>query len=531
MKLFLFVFTLIFGLFSQAQSFPYELKIDSISIPQLGGLQSFSVGQANGKWLVVGGRLDGLHRRQPWAAFDSAGHNTQLVVIDPILKKRWAAPLTALSTSLQEQLSSTNMEFIQKGEYLYLMGGYGISKTAGDHITFPCLTAIHLPSVIDAVINKTDFSAHILQVKDELFAVTGGQLLIVNDAFYLTGGHRFDGKYNPMGNGTFTQTYLSRIRKFHFSIANNTLGYQHIGDVINEDYLHRRDFNVIPQILPNGKDGLISFSGVFQKVVNLPYLNAVVIDKDSFTVVPDFAQYYNHYHCATLSLYDKYEQTMHNLFFGGIAQYYDSSTYLVQDNDVPFVKTVARVAYDKNGKLAEYKMPVNMPAYLGAASEFIINPTLSMLPNEVIPLDKLIGDTVLLGYIYGGIQSPAANIFWINTGVESKASEMIYPVFLIKTDNDQGVLNDQSINGVQLQLYPDPIEDQLSLNFNLKNAGDVLVEVSNMDGTLALEKTLKKLAIGQHSKTIKFRKLNRGDVYFVYLTIGDVKVAQKMIVN
>jgi hypothetical protein len=222
---------------------------------------------------------------------------------------------------------------------------------------------------------------------------------------------------------------------------------------------------------------------------------------------------------------------MHNLFFGGIAQYYDSSTYLVQDNDVPFVKTVARVAYDKNGKLAEYKMPVNMPAYLGAASEFIINPTLSILPNEVIPLDKLIGDTVLLGYIYGGIQSPAANIFWINTGVESKACEMIYPVFLIKTDNDQGVLNDQSINGVQLQLYPDPIEDQLSLNFNLKNAGDVLVEVSNMDGTLALEKTLKKLAIGQHSKTIKFRKLNRGDVYFVYLTIGDVKVAQKMIVN
>jgi hypothetical protein len=69
------------------------------------------------------------------------------------------------------------------------------------------------------------------------------------------------------------------------------------------------------------------------------------------------------------------------------------------------------------------------------------------------------------------------------------------------------------------------------MNFNLKNAGDLLVEVTNMDGTLHLEKTLKKLAIGQHSKTIKFRKLNRGDVYFVRLTIGDVKVLQKMIVN
>lgn len=529
MKLFLFALTLIVSLFSNAQSFPYTIKIDSISIPQLGGLQSFAVGQANGKWLVVGGRLDGLHRRQPWATFDSAGHNTQLLVIDPILKKRWVAPLTALSTSLQEQLSSTNMEFIQKGAYLYLMGGYGISKTADDHITYPNLTAIHLPSVIDAIINKSDFSSHILQVKDELFAITGGQLLIVNDAFYLTGGHRFDGQYNPMGNGTFTQTYLSGVRKFTFSVNDNKIEYKHLGDVISDEHLHRRDFNVLPQILPNGKDGLIAFSGVFQKEVNLPYLNAVVIDKDSFTVVPDFAQYYNHYHCATVSLYGN--ETMHNLFFGGIAQYYDSSTYLVQDNDVPFVKTVARVAYDKDGKFAEFKMPVNMPAYLGAASEFIINPSLSILPNEVIPMDKFIGDTVLLGYIYGGIQSPAANIFWINTGVESKASEMIYPVYLIKTNNDQGVLNDQSINGVQLQLYPDPIEDRLSLNFNLKNAGDVLVEVSNMDGTLRLKKTLKKLTIGQHAETIKFRKLNRNDVYFVYLTIGDVKVAQKMIVN
>ena len=108
---------------------------------------------------------------------------------------------------------------------------------------------------------------------------------------------------------------------------------------------------------------------------------------------------------------------------------------------------------------------------------------------------------------------------------------MIYPVYLIKKQGDHSTLNVQSISGTQLQLYPDPIEDHLSLNFTLKNAGDVLVEVTNTDGTLRLEKTLKKLAIGAHSKTIKFRKLNRGEVYFVRLTMGDVKVVQKMIVN
>ena len=48
---------------SAQTSFPYELELDTIVIPELGGLQSYAVGQSNGKWLVIGGRLDGLHRR------------------------------------------------------------------------------------------------------------------------------------------------------------------------------------------------------------------------------------------------------------------------------------------------------------------------------------------------------------------------------------------------------------------------------------------------------------------------------------
>ncbi|MEE9439785.1 MAG: hypothetical protein V3V14_12340 [Saprospiraceae bacterium] len=54
---------------------PFNVAIEPINISGLGGLQSFAFGQDNGKWLLVGGRLDGLHRRQPWASFDLAGHN------------------------------------------------------------------------------------------------------------------------------------------------------------------------------------------------------------------------------------------------------------------------------------------------------------------------------------------------------------------------------------------------------------------------------------------------------------------------
>ena len=81
-KQFILALALAFSLLVQAQNTPFEIRIEPIAIEGLGGLQSFAVGQANGKWLLIGGRLDGLHRRQPWAAFDNAGHNTQMIVVD-----------------------------------------------------------------------------------------------------------------------------------------------------------------------------------------------------------------------------------------------------------------------------------------------------------------------------------------------------------------------------------------------------------------------------------------------------------------
>src|SRR5690554_2803666 len=142
--------------FSHAQTAPFEITIEPIAITGLGGIQSYAFGQHDGKWLIVGGRLDGLHQRQPFAAFDIAGHNNQLIVVDPITQQKWSAPLTSLPTSIQEHLSSTNMQFHQDGAYLYCVGGYGYSATASDHTTYSNLTAIKVPDVINAVINNTN---------------------------------------------------------------------------------------------------------------------------------------------------------------------------------------------------------------------------------------------------------------------------------------------------------------------------------------------------------------------------------------
>jgi len=432
-KLSAFLSLIFFSLSVFSQTTPFSIYIEPMNISGIGGLQAYAFGQHNGKWLVVGGRLDGLHRRQPFAAFDIAGNNNRIIVIDPVAQRKWTAPITSLSVALQEQLSSTNMEFHQEGNYLYIIGGYGYNTASAAKKTFDNLTAIDVPSVISALIDGTAFTSYFRQISDAQFAVTGGQLKKINNTFYLIGGNKFDGSYNPKGNPTYTQVYTDAIRKFYLSDNGTTITIKHLSTITDATNLHRRDYNAVPQILTNGAEGITAFSGVFQPTVDLPFLNCVNIDSTTYIVNNTFQQYYNHYHCAVLPLYSAANNEMHNVFFGGIAQYYDSLGVLVQDNNVPFVKTIARVTRNSSGTMAEYKLPVEMPSLLGAGAEFIPIQNVPHFPNGVLKLDDFTADSTLVGYIYGGISSTAANVFFTNTGTQSTASDIIHKVFVIKS--------------------------------------------------------------------------------------------------
>ena len=513
-------------------SFPYELEIDSVVIPELGGLQSYAVGQSNGKWLIIGGRLDGLHQRQPWASFDIDGHNNQILVVDPIQKKKWTAKLSELDSSLQEQLSSTNIQFFQKGNQLVLVGGYGYSARKDDHITFPYVTLISVDEVINAVVKNESFGNYIQQVEDQELAITGGKLCLLDNIYYLVGGHRFDGKYNPMDNPTFVQTYSNSVKRFVIKETHQGLKLLHYPSFKNDTLLHRRDFNVLPTILAKtNKEELMAFSGVFQYDLNVPFLSTVNITAEGITEKETFAQYYNHYHCATSALHDSQNENMHYLFFGGIGHYYDSLGVLVGDNDVPFTKNVTHIVRDKNGNLAEYLTTLKMPGYLGAASEFIPNPSIEMYSNGVIKMNSFTEEKILLGYIFGGIQSSAANIFWANTGVESKASQMIYPVYLKKAIHLDEKLNPQSINGIQLQVVPDPIDKKITVMFTAKESGLASFQIINTNGKILSSKKIKKLTTGKQNKTYKFRKQKAGDQLFFHFTINNELVIQKLVVQ
>lgn len=418
------------------QKLPFTIRLQQVEINELPALQSFAYATWQGKWLLVGGRKDGLHRRQPWASFDEKGQNNFMYVVDPVKKQVWKQSLQQLPVSVKEQLQSTNMEFYQIENKLILTGGYGYSKTADDHITYPYLTVIKIEEAIHAIINGQPFANLIVQAKDERMAITGGRLARIGDTLLLAGGQRFDGMYNPMGpdhGPGFVQQYSNEIRKFTIAYQNHIpsiANYIAIKDSIN---LHRRDYNLVPQVFEDDVPGYTMYSGVFQYNKDLPFTNFVDIVDGTYKVNNSFQQQLSHYHSAVLPLYDKEAAAMYTVFFGGIAQYYpDKTGKLIANIDVPFTKIISVVSRINN-VVAESYLPIQMPGYLGAAAEFIFVPDAKLYKEGIADLDAFENNEVLIGYITGGINSSDKNIFWTNTGKESTANNTVIKVYIKQT--------------------------------------------------------------------------------------------------
>lgn len=413
----------------------YSISLEPILIDGFAGLQSFAAAQFGGKWLLIGGRTDGLHRRQPFASFSPSGNNTDIIVIDPETKRSRSFSILKLPSALNEQLQSANMQFIQRGKMLYLIGGYGYSESARDYVTYNKLSAVNLDCVISEIERNGTIAPCFRQISDPIFAVTGGQIGSIGDTYFLVGGQKFDGRYNPMGpdhGPGFSQQYSDQIRRFRINDDGKMLGVENAMTVTDKANLHRRDFNMLPQIFVNGVPGFTVFSGVFQVGANIPFTNTVDIYGDTHRVNQAFTQHLSHYHCAKVALFDAATQRMENIFFGGISQYEENAGVLTKNDDVPFTKVISKVSRDKDGRLTETKLG-EMPGFLGASSEFFVNAAVSKYENDIVKAHELKADRVLLGHVIGGIASTQKSLFFSNTGAESTASKSVFRVWLTKT--------------------------------------------------------------------------------------------------
>jgi hypothetical protein len=513
------ILLLIGSLNAQSQSsFNYELSLVPVSVTNLPGLHSYTFAQHQGKWLIIGGRKDGLHARQPFNAFPASQNNTDIYVVDVQNNQIWSASVNSLSTGIKGQLQSTNMNFYQDGDSLYIIGGYGFSPTADDHITYPYLTSVDVSGLMNAIQTNQPITPYFKQIQDNIFAVTGGHLKKLNGQFYLVGGHRFDGRYNPMGNPTFTQAYTNQIRIFSIDNSGTQLSYNNYSAITDAVHLRRRDYNLLPQIFPNGEQGLTISSGVFQINADLPFLYPVDITASGHTPITAFNQYLSNYHSPVLCMYDSANNSMHSIFFGGMSQYYYQNGNLVQDNLVPFVKTISRLTRDANGNLTEYHIPIEMPSLKGASAEFIPNLNLPHYSNKVFKTNEITQSTFMVGYIYGGISSPTLNPFANNQTNTTSADNTIYEIWLTATPLSAYEFEIDGKNPYDVTVFPNPFNNSFSVKFNTNHSVKVSYFISNNLGQIIKKTSNESFNNGENPITIELdSKLSSGQYSITFV--------------
>lgn len=433
-------------------SFPYRITLQEYDFgaAELPTLHSFAAGHHDGKWVVIAGRTNGLHgfESDPFGNFPPEFQNREVWVIDPVNKLSWSRDLTGASGGLSPQqinsITPANTQFYQRGETLYMNGGYGYSSDDPNgnplNSTFNTLSAIDLPGIIDWTQNDTGQAVdHIRQLEDERLRVTGGAMHEMNGRSYLTFGQDYGVNYAPGINGEYTH----QIRSFEivddgtsFSLQN----YSTLGDPNTSPSYRRRDLNVFPTIATDGiggvEQGITVLSGVFTESFGI-WTHPVEIDEaGNDTEVTTFKQGMNVYHSSKFGLFSETSKEMHELLLGGLTvQSYDEATGTVsEDNRVPFSSQVAAIVVDPNGNYQQHyagAFPQLLDAEdnllrFGTNAEFFLADGIETFENGVIKMDEL-ADQSVLGYVYGGIVANAPHVRR-NPFALSGASDRIFEV-------------------------------------------------------------------------------------------------------
>ena len=201
---------------------------------------------------------------------------------------------------------------------------------------------------------------------------------------------------------------------------------------------------------------------------------------------------------------------------------------LIIDKKIPFVNTISKVTRYDNDSLAEFKLPLEMPALLGTGAEFFLNDSVAHYDDDIIKLNSFIlEEKVLVGWIYGGIESNEANIFIQNDGSMSKASSDLWKVYLTKIPKvmtrEKKVFNEL----YSLKVFPNPFEDYLTIELISRFKGEGRITI--IDGRGALIREFNEQI---HPGRNRFRWKSKGypaGVYFCRVISGNYARLEKII--
>lgn len=432
------------SLFAQNPSLPYTLTFVQMPQPsQLPALQSYCIADVSAtQWLILGGRLSiGLHQFNPPPVNNFQQPNTFLWSINPVAGTALqVADLSKLDPSIGDPLTSSNQECEYNAEtgYWYIVGGYGMSRTANAFVTFPTIFQLPVGKLVD--IANSHLPAATMQKAVEYLLGQPG-IMLTNQAMKVTGGvlsHNaagleflsfgqvFDGSYNPFGSG-FTQNYTQSVQPF--TIASTPFSIKTWLPITSTDPdspYNRRDFVATYDIDPATKqDRFAVFGGVFHPGAIAGYDYPVYITGIGTTpsVSPDHSvhQHFGFYQSPAIVVWDG--ALIYHTFFGGIGHFFYNQTPAQQtvykyvtgngrNDGLPFIEDIDTLIENSSGAYQEYIAPVAVPGGVlhGASVDFIPNLDESSkfegIGGNVVNLSSFTaGEKELIGYIYGGIEA------------------------------------------------------------------------------------------------------------------------------
>jgi hypothetical protein len=461
---FLFSFIFCFTKFEGKSQIKGTFTFDTIIIKNWPNIHSFAYATYDNYVLMLGGRKDGLHAKESGFEYENSSPVIYLwnTSNDSIINYS-ADSLNALLTDF---LSAANSNFTEDKESLYIMGGYGQSKN-GEYKTHPLFVKIDLKACIERILLKQNIAPAFKYIVADHFAVAGAQMRIMDSLFYLVGGHNFFGKYSSEDH-SLIQKYTDALRIFKITETADSLKYELVKEIINDFNFHRRDFNVNPIIDKDGKIKLMSFAGVFQYNINRPFLNTTLIHDQDFEEILDFEHKFASYSCARVGMFDATENEMHEIFFGGMAEYYlDSTNNIGKDEYVPFVKSVSCVTRKSDGSFVENLHTEQLPGYFGTNSELLINPELKLVYQDIVDLNSFKNDTTFIGIIFGGIYNPTKyrNPWKVDSAHLTISNPYLLKVHYIKVKTSTTKYIQNQKPEADVLLIPNPAKDKLQLIF------------------------------------------------------------------
>lgn len=446
------------------KSLPFRVRLKKAHFKLPYGIQSYVHAIHDNKWLIVTGRLGGLHGfvKDSTDNFPTQQQNRTIFVVDPIKKKTFARsledPQSGLTPLQVDLLSVTAAQGYQAGNTLYITGGYGLNTSTGRLETKNALTAINVSGLIHWMTDPSPgetAAQYIRHIFDDTFKVTGGYMNQAGEnPTLLIMGQDFDGNYNdPVQQPPVFQLYSRQVRRFYINDDGVNLSITPLDalPIIPSRYYRRRDLNVVPVISEENKllkSSFVALSGVFTPTDGI-WTVPVEISGEGTTFMANpklestFKQGMNNYDCATFGMFSEKNKSMYIILLGGMSfglfEETNEGLRFMTDPEIPFINQTTTIRIDASGNYTQHLMryggfpcirskKINRGNTLlfGSEAEVILNHKTPMYENEVLKLDEIKKPTTI-GYVLGGIASTLPNT---ETQADSFPSRYLFKVIV-----------------------------------------------------------------------------------------------------